>query len=81
MDELNAAIPSWATSESTPESPITVVDCNTGFTTGDLGDGVHPNDAGDHKIADAVSPVLQSVIEDSQGGGNGSSSTAAQRRW
>lgn len=69
VDELNAAIPSWASSASTPESPVTVVDCNTGFSDSDLGDGVHPNDTGDHKIADAVFPVLQSAIEDSQGSG------------
>jgi lysophospholipase L1-like esterase len=49
---LNAAIPSWASSKSTAQSPITVVDQWTGFTTStDTGDGVHPNDSGNPKIA------------------------------
>ena len=44
---LNAAIPAWASSKSTAQSPITVVDQWTGFTTStDTGDGVHPNDSG-----------------------------------
>ncbi|KAK2760767.1 hypothetical protein FQN54_002004 [Arachnomyces sp. PD_36] len=60
---LNEAIPGWAESTSTSESPITVVDCNSGFSDSDLlTDGVHPNDSGDHKIADAVYPALSAAL-------------------
>jgi lysophospholipase L1-like esterase len=49
---LNAAIPSWASSKSTAQSPITVVDQWAGFNTAtDTGDGVHPNNAGIQKLA------------------------------
>ncbi len=42
---FNAAIPAWASSHSTAQSPITVVDQWTGFNTAtDTTDGVHPND-------------------------------------
>ncbi|KAJ3119594.1 hypothetical protein HK098_005314 [Nowakowskiella sp. JEL0407] len=45
---LNARIPSWAAGLSTAQSPIVVVDQNTGFSssTDFLSDGVHPNDNG-----------------------------------
>ena len=50
--KLNAQIPEWAAELNTEESPITVVDCWTGFDTGaDTGDGVHPNDVGIEKLA------------------------------
>jgi lysophospholipase L1-like esterase len=49
---LNNAIPAWAGSKSTAQSPITVVDQWTGFNTAtDTGDGVHPNNSGNQKIA------------------------------
>ena len=57
--DLNAAIPAWAAGLSTPQSPITVVDQWTGFdTVTDTGDGVHPNDAGNRKIAERWYPAL-----------------------
>jgi lysophospholipase L1-like esterase len=57
--ELNAAIPDWAEGKSTDQSPIIVVDQWTGFDTDtDTYDGVHPNDAGDQKIADRWYPAL-----------------------
>lgn len=60
---LNEAIPGWAASKSTAASPITVVDQWTGFDTAtDTGDGVHPNAAGDQKIADAWFPALTAVL-------------------
>lgn len=40
------------------ESPIWVVDQYTGFTTGDLRDGVHPNDAGDVKMTNVWYPAI-----------------------
>jgi lysophospholipase L1-like esterase len=60
---LNNAIPGWAIGKSTSQSPITVVDQWTGFSTAsDTYDGVHPNDSGDQKMADkwyaALTPLL-----------------------
>ncbi|MEV0570717.1 ricin-type beta-trefoil lectin domain protein [Dactylosporangium sp. NPDC050588] len=49
---LNTAIPAWAAAKTTSASPITVVDQWTGFNTAtDTGDGVHPNNGGNQKIA------------------------------
>ncbi|MFC7533385.1 SGNH/GDSL hydrolase family protein [Actinoplanes sp. GCM10030250] len=60
---LNAAIPAWAASLSTAASPITVVDQWTGFNTAtDTYDGVHPNDAGNVKIANKWYPALAAAI-------------------
>lgn len=51
--DFNAAIPGWAAGKSTSQSPVVVVDQWTGFSTAaDTYDGVHPNAAGDRKIAD-----------------------------
>lgn len=60
---LNSAIPQWAAQLSTARSPIIVVDQWTGFdAVADTYDGVHPNAAGDQKMAavwfDALSKVL-----------------------
>jgi lysophospholipase L1-like esterase len=50
---LNNAIPGWAAGKSTAQSPITVVDQWTGFSTAaDTFDGVHPNDSGNQKMSD-----------------------------
>jgi lysophospholipase L1-like esterase len=60
---LNAAIPAWAASLSTAASPVTVVDQWTGFnTTTDTYDGVHPNDAGNVKIAARWLPAVRAAI-------------------
>jgi lysophospholipase L1-like esterase len=60
---LNAAIPAWAASTTTATSPVTVVDQWTGFTTStDTGDGVHPNDAGNRRIADRWLPALTTAL-------------------
>ncbi|KAI4911281.1 uncharacterized protein J4E92_010337 [Alternaria infectoria] len=49
---LNTAIETWAATRTTANSPITVVDSWTGFDTKTMtGDGVHPNDAGNKKLA------------------------------
>jgi lysophospholipase L1-like esterase len=60
---LDAAIPAWAASLSTAASPITVVDQWTGFNDAtDTYDGVHPNDAGNVKMANAwYSPVAATL--------------------
>jgi len=60
---LNAAIPSWAAGKTTSQSPITVVDQWTGFdTAADTGDGVHPDDSGNQKIANRWLPALSAVL-------------------
>ncbi|AGZ42187.1 cellulose binding domain-containing protein [Actinoplanes friuliensis] len=60
---LNAAIPAWAASTSTAASPVTVVDQYTGFNTAiDTPDGVHPNDAGNVKIANRWYPALTAAL-------------------
>ncbi|MFC5288743.1 SGNH/GDSL hydrolase family protein [Actinokineospora guangxiensis] len=60
---LNVAIDAWAAERTTPGSPITPVDQWTGFdVAADTSDGVHPNGAGDAKIAArwhaALAPLL-----------------------
>jgi lysophospholipase L1-like esterase len=60
---LNAAIPAWAASLSTAASPVTVVDQWTGFNTPtDTYDGVHPNDAGNVKIAARWLPAVRAAL-------------------
>jgi lysophospholipase L1-like esterase len=60
---LNSAIGSWAAEKTTANSPITVVDAWTGFNTATMtGDGVHPNDAGNKKLADVWYYPLASAI-------------------
>ncbi len=60
---FNAAIPAWAKSQTTAASPITVVDQWTGFDDAtDTADGVHPNDAGNVKIADKWYPSVAAAI-------------------
>ena len=61
--DLNNAIPGWAASLTTSQSPITVVDQWTGFsTTTDTYDGIHPNAAGDQKISDKWFPALSAAL-------------------
>ncbi|KAH8656192.1 carbohydrate esterase family 3 protein [Tricladium varicosporioides] len=62
---LNAAIPAFVKSKSTQESPVTMVDNYTGFTSSDLKDGVHPNDGGDKKIANVMFPEVLKAIKES----------------
>ncbi len=60
---FNAAIPAWASSKSTAQSPITVVDQWTGFSTSaDTSDGVHPNATGIQKMSDKWYPALSAVL-------------------
>lgn len=60
--ELNSRIPLWAASLSTAQSPILVVDQHTDFKVGDVRDGVHPNEAGDRKMAAKWYPALVQAI-------------------
>ncbi|KAK2741073.1 hypothetical protein FQN55_008477 [Onygenales sp. PD_40] len=62
VQDLNAAIPAWAEGLNTAESPIWVVDQHEGFDMADLADGVHPNAAGDTKMANKWHPALVEAI-------------------
>jgi hypothetical protein len=74
----NNAIAAWAPGKSTSASPITVVDCWTGFNTAtDFGDGVHPNENGNQKLANCWYEPLKTAIL-LQGGGTVSTTSAAQ---
>lgn len=60
---LNNAIPGWAASKSTAQSPVVVVDQWTGFSTAaDTYDGVHPNSGGDQKMSDRWYPALTAAL-------------------
>src|SRR3954452_19086451 len=60
---LNAAIPGWAAALSTPASPIVVADLWTGYdAVADNVDGIHPNDTGFRKMADAWFPAVTRVL-------------------
>jgi lysophospholipase L1-like esterase len=60
---LNNVIQTWAASKTTTNSPITVVDAWTGFNTNTMtGDGVHPNDTGNKKLADTwFQPLVDAI--------------------
>ena len=59
IQDLNKAIIPWASKLNKTESPIWIVDQYTGFDgKADLRDGVHPNAAGDKKMADVWKPAL-----------------------
>jgi lysophospholipase L1-like esterase len=63
IQALNTAIPSWAVSKNTTASPIWVVDQYTGFPASDLSDGIHPNTAGDARMAAKWFPALEHAIK------------------
>ncbi|MFH1261821.1 MAG: GDSL-type esterase/lipase family protein, partial [Pseudomonadota bacterium] len=63
--DLDAAIPAWRNSITTAQSPVYVVDFETGFdpafVAGDPSH-VHPNNAGAKWMADRVYPILASLL-------------------
>lgn len=65
-DSLNRRIPGWAFLLSTIRSPIQVVDLSVtgGFNLDLTYDGIHPNEEGDHFIAQRLGPVLIEAAED-----------------
>ena len=53
ITQMNAEIPSIAVDLADPDSPIYIVDQNTGFNpVTDTWDGVHPNEIGEEKMAE-----------------------------
>lgn len=65
VQDLNRAIIPWAQGLNMTDSPIWVVDQYTGFSgTSDLRDGVHPNDAGDTKMATLWFPAVEKAFEE-----------------
>lgn len=61
---FNAAIEAWAPTVSSAASPVTVVDCFTGFNTATMtGDGVHPNELGNQALATSWFEPLADVIQ------------------
>lgn len=75
----NKAIAAWAPGKSTAASPITVVDCESGFDTAtDTTDGVHPNGNGNVKLANCwFEPLKAAIVAAGGGGGGGGSTTLA----
>lgn len=61
--DLDAAIPAWAASLTTTQSPVIVVDQFTGFQDAtDTVDGVHPSASGNQKIAARWFPPLTAEL-------------------
>jgi lysophospholipase L1-like esterase len=65
---LNAQIPAWAASKSTPASPVSIVDLHSAFSAASYTqnstyttDGVHPNVAGAQLIADKWYAALSAL--------------------
>ncbi|XVU22921.1 cellulose binding domain-containing protein [Actinoplanes sp. CA-054009] len=60
---LNDAIPGWAAGLTSGQSPITVADLWTGYdAVADNTDGIHPNDTGFRKMADAWYPAVARAL-------------------
>jgi len=64
--DLNAAIPAWAALKNTTESPIWIVDQQTGYIGSDNRDGLHPGDSGDSKMAAKWYPAMIAAIKSLQ---------------
>jgi len=63
IDTLNAALPALVAGWTTEASPITLVDCNTGFVVAtDTYDGNHPDESGEAKIAAAFFTALDGIL-------------------
>jgi parallel beta-helix repeat protein len=61
--DFNQRLPGLAASKNTPQSPVVVVDLWTGFSVSlDMYDGVHPNDAGDQKMAERWHAALVNFL-------------------
>jgi chitodextrinase len=62
INQFNALIPQLAASSSTSQSPVIVVDQNSGFSLSDTFDGLHPNSSGDSKMASKWISALRDVL-------------------
>jgi glucose/arabinose dehydrogenase/lysophospholipase L1-like esterase len=63
VQALNQAIPGWAASMASERSRVVVVDQWTNFSTAsDTYDGVHPNAAGDQKMASTWFPAVAGAL-------------------
>lgn len=59
---FNGLVPDLAASKTTVQSPVVVVDQNTGFSTAsDTYDGIHPNASGEKKMADKWFAAIQAL--------------------
>jgi mannan endo-1,4-beta-mannosidase len=62
LSDLNDAMPGWAASASTADSPVLVVDLSSGFdATADTTDGIKPNDLGAQFLADGWYRALRAL--------------------
>jgi lysophospholipase L1-like esterase len=67
VEEMNAAIEQLVTRKNRKESPIVLVDLNSGFDPyNDLFDRVHPNIYGSRKMASKWFDAIQDVLEERQ---------------
>jgi lysophospholipase L1-like esterase len=63
LEDFNQAVMGWIETISTPESPAILVDQYTGFDPAqDTFDGVHPNPAGEKKMAQHWYEALEAVL-------------------
>lgn len=64
IESLNAVIPQMAEKFSTDNSPIIIVDQFSGFDAGtQTYDGVHPNEAGEEKMAQVWFDAIMQVVD------------------
>lgn len=59
---LGDAIAVWAPTKNTAASPVSVVDCWSGFVAADFSDGVHMTDSGTVKLANCWEAPVKSAI-------------------
>jgi acyl-CoA thioesterase-1 len=64
LNELNAMMPALVARSSREQSPILIVDLNEGFEVAtETYDGVHPNEAGEKKLAQRWERALLPLLE------------------
>jgi hypothetical protein len=69
VEALNAALAKLVPLKNTPESPVSLVDCWTGFDTRvDTDDGVHPTQTGNEKLMRCwLAPLRDAVARERRG--------------
>ena len=63
VPDLGTRLYELAWEEDTPQSPVVVVDQHSNLSLADLRDGVHPDDGGDDKMADAWLTGLEPLLD------------------